>query len=259
MNLLKKNQQPVLAKAVLTVSCAVFGLSQQKGLMVCLSQRVKDPQIGKWVLPGGYVRCSLNSGKAETLTEAAKRELKRDVGLENVSLHQFFTFGDDLFRDPNIRLVTVGYYGLINARVYNLLSEVKNKKASWFSVADLPELAFDHKEIISLALKEMKKDFSFRPMVSNLLPSKFTLSDVQLVFEKVFNCSFDKSNFRKKIIEANILEELDEKEVDVGYRPARLFKFSPRLGPLAETFGLLGFTGSLFSRKGKFSKKEGVV
>lgn len=182
--------------------------------------------------------------------EAANRELKRDTGLEGIALRQFYTFGDNPTRDAIVRLVTIGYYGLIDISNHKLASVVKGKNASWFPINNLPDLAFDHDEIIKKAYSEMKKDLVFHPIFQELLPPKFSLSGLQNVFEKIFGCSFDNSNFRKKIIDSHLVIDLNEYETDVSHRAARLYAVSDLIRE-KDPLGLLGFLGSLVPREFK--------
>ncbi len=201
----------------LTVDCVVFGLDDED-LKVLLIQRDLPPFEGKWALPGGFVHMD------ETLEDSAKRELREETGLANVYLEQLYTFGDP-GRDPRERVVTVAYYALVNLRGHRVQAATDARSAAWFSVDDCPKLAFDHSRIVRVALERLRGKVCYQPIGFELLPSKFTLRQLQDLYEKVLDRPLDKRNFRKKILGMGILVELDEIETDVAHRAARLYRF----------------------------------
>ena len=204
----------------LTVDGVVFGLDE-KDLKVLLIQRDIPPYEGKWALPGGFVRVS------ETVDEAAKRELREETGLEKVFLEQLYTFGD-VHRDPRERVVTVAYYALVNLGDHKIKASTDARKAAWFSLDDLPELAFDHNRIIDVALQRLKGKVRYEPIGFELLPRKFTLSQLQNLYEMVLEQDLDKRNFRKKILGMDLLIDLEEVEEDVAHRAAKLYQFDEK-------------------------------
>jgi 8-oxo-dGTP diphosphatase len=204
-------------RPALTVDCVVFGLDEQD-LKVLLTQRDLEPFAGKWALPGGFVRVD------ETLDEAARRELKEEAGLGKVFLEQLYTFGE-LNRDPRERVVTVAYYALVNIRDHRVQSATDARDAAWFPVLDLPTLAFDHKRILRIALDRLKGKVRYQPVGFELLPPKFTLSELQHLYETVLERPLDKRNFRRKVLAMDFLEETDEIQQDVAHRAARLYRF----------------------------------
>jgi 8-oxo-dGTP diphosphatase len=201
----------------LTVDCVVFGLDDED-LKVLLIQRDLPPFEGKWALPGGFVHMD------ETLEEAAKRELREETGLANVYLEQLYTFGDP-GRDPRERVVAVAHYALVNLRDHRVQAATDARSAAWFSVDDCPKLAFDHSCIFRTALERLRGKVRYQPIGFELLPPKFTLRQLQHLYEKVLDRPLDKRNFRKKILGMGILLELDEIETDVAHRAARLYRF----------------------------------
>jgi 8-oxo-dGTP diphosphatase len=204
-------------RPALTVDCVVFGLDDED-LKVLLIQRDLPPFEGRWALPGGFVRI------AETLDEAAQRELAEETGIRKVFLEQLFTFGA-VDRDPRERVVTVAYYALVNLRGHDLLAATDARSAAWFALDDAPNLAFDHDRILQTAYERLKGKVRYQPIGFELLPEKFTLRQLQHLYEKVLDRELDKRNFRKKILGMGLLEELDEVEQDVAHRAARLYRF----------------------------------
>lgn len=201
----------------LTVDCVVFGLDDED-LKVLLIQRDLPPFEGKWALPGGFVRMD------ETLDDAAERELREETGLANVYLEQLYTFGETK-RDPRERVVTVAYYALVNLRDHRVQAATDARNAAWFAVDDTEELAFDHPRILQAALDRLRGKVRYQPIGFELLPAKFTLRQLQHLYETILDRELDKRNFRKKILSMGILVELNEIEKDVAHRAARLYRF----------------------------------
>lgn len=204
-------------RAALTVDCAVFGLDDD-GLKVLLIQRGIEPFAGRWALPGGFVHLD------ETLEQAALRELREETGLERVFLEQLYTFGDP-GRDPRERVVTVAYYALVRLGDHTVQAATDARSVAWFATDDLPALAFDHDAILAAALKRLQAKVRYQPIGFELLPPKFSLTQLQRLYETVLERPLDKRNFRKKALALGILQELDEVEQDVAHRAARLYRF----------------------------------
>lgn len=207
-------------RAALTVDCVVFGLDDED-LQVLLIQRDLPPFEGNWALPGGFVRLE------ESLEEAARRELQEETGIENVYLEQLYTIGD-VDRDPRERVVTVAYYALVNLADHRVQAATDARNAAWFAVDDVPALAFDHPKILEMAYERLRGKVRYQPIGFELLPPKFTLRQIQHLYEVILDRQLDKRNFRKKILSMGILIELDEVESDVAHRAARLYKFDHR-------------------------------
>lgn len=207
-------------RGALTVDCVVFGLDD-KELKVMLIQRALAPFEGKWALPGGFVRTD------ETLDEAAQRELEEETGLRNVFLEQLYTFGA-ITRDPRERVVSVAYYALVNLRDHPVQASSDARDAGWFGVHDVPSLAFDHADILHMALDRLRGKLRYQPVGFELLPKKFTLSELQHLYELVLERDLDKRNFRKRVLAMDLLIETDEVQQDVSHRAARLYRFDER-------------------------------
>jgi 8-oxo-dGTP diphosphatase len=208
------------ARPALTVDCVVFGFDEGD-LKVLLIQRDLEPFAGKWALPGGFVDLK------ETLEEAARRELREETGLTDIFLEQLYTFGE-VNRDPRERVVSVAYYALVKLTDHKVKAASDARNAAWFSVNDIPSLSFDHDQILAMALKRLQGKLRYEPIGFELLPPKFTLSQLQHLYEVCLEQAVDKRNFRKKILAMGFLVELDEIETDVAHRAARLYRFDER-------------------------------
>ncbi len=204
-------------RPALTVDCVVFGLDEED-LKVLLIQRGLEPFKGRWALPGGFVLME------ESLEDAARRELAEEAGVRPSLLEQLYTFGEP-GRDPRGRVVTVAYFALVKLTDHKVQAATDASQAAWFSVWDMPKLAFDHADIVATALQRLKGKVRYQPIGFELLPPKFTLTQLQRLYETILEKELDKRNFRKKILSMDLLEELDEVEQDVSHRAARLYRF----------------------------------
>ena len=207
-------------RAALTVDCVVFGLDDTD-LKVLLIQRDLAPFRGKWALPGGFVRVD------ESLEDAARRELREETGLQEVFLEQLFTYGE-LKRDPRERVVTVAWYALVRLSDHRVTAATDARDAAWFVVQKIPKLAFDHDRILRAAHQRLQAKVRYEPIGFELLPKKFTLTQIQKLYEIALDRTIDKRNFRKKILRMDVLHELDEVETDVAHRAARLYRFNQK-------------------------------
>ncbi len=208
------------ARPALTVDIVVFALDEED-LQVMLIQRDLKPFEGQWALPGGFVRVE------ETLEEAARRELEEETGLKDIYLEQLYTFGE-IKRDPRERVVTVTYYALVNLEGHDVHASTDARNAAWFSVNDLPKLAFDHETILRTAHERLRGKVRYQPIGFELLPEKFTLRQMQHLYEVILDRELDKRNFRKKVLGMEIVKETKEIEKDVAHRAARLYRFDKR-------------------------------
>ncbi|HXJ59259.1 MAG TPA: NUDIX domain-containing protein [Verrucomicrobiae bacterium] len=206
-------------RAALTVDCVVFGLDEGE-LKLLLIQRGLEPFQGRWALPGGFVRVE------ETLDEAARRELAEEAGLRNVFLEQLYTFGA-VDRDPRERVVSVAYYALVKLSDHRAKAATDAAEARWFPISDVPRLAFDHRNILRTALARLQGKVRYQPIGFELLPAKFTLSQLQHLYEVILGAELDKRNFRKKVLSFELLVPLKETQMIGRHRPAQLFRFDP--------------------------------
>lgn len=210
-----------------TVDIPIFTI-KDNDLKVALIKRSNWPYEGKWALPGGFVEID------EPIENAAKRVLNNKTGVEeDVFMEQLYTFGQT-DRDPRKRVITVSYFALVNSEKVNLRETDEVEDISWHSAYDLPELGFDHKEIVNYAIKRLRWKLEYNTAVFSLLPEKFTLSQLQDTYEIILNEDLDKRNFRKKIHKHNLVEDTGEKEKDVSHRPAKLYKANRDVGEIVE-------------------------
>ncbi len=207
-------------RPAVTVDCVVFGIDEGD-LKVLLIQRQLEPFKHQWALPGGFVQMD------EDLEDAARRELHEETNITNVYLEQLYSFGG-VDRDPRGRVVTVAYYALAKLSHHRIAAATDAENVAWFAVNDLPSLAFDHEAIFEVARERLRVKVRYAPVGFELLPQKFTLSQLQRLYEAVLERSLDKRNFRKKILAMNLLIETDEIEEDVAHRAARLYRFDRR-------------------------------
>ncbi len=208
--------------SVFSVDCLIFGFDEGE-LKILLIERNQEPYKDWWALPGYLV------GQNESLDDAAERILYELSGLSNIYMEQFHTFGD-VNRHPQGRVITVGYYAMLRLNSPKELKPVTDyaRKAFWHPVSDLPKLAYDHTKIFEKGFEKIRKRISYQPIAFELLPEKFTLTQLQSLYEVIMNTKLDKRNFRKKMLKYGILKELDEKQKGVSYRAAKLYKFDKR-------------------------------
>lgn len=205
---------------LLTVDAVVFGYTPQRDLHVLLIQRGHDPYAGHWALPGGFVLPD------EHIEHAVRRELKEEAGIEPDYLEQLYTFGNPA-RDPRGHVVSVAYYVLVKPAKFTLTAGTDATDAQWWPLANLPPLAFDHAEIISVAYNRLRAKVTYEPVGFELLDEKFPFSHLEHLYSTLLGHEIDRRNFRKKIMQFGILEALNEKSAPAGSgRPAALFRFN---------------------------------
>jgi len=204
-------------KFYVAVDCIIFGFSEGR-LNLLLLKRNFEPSKGQWSLMGGFVR------DGESVDEAAKRVLQEMTGLGNVFMEQVSAFGE-VERDPGERVISVAYYALININAYDR-ELVQSHNAFWIDINELPELIFDHQEMLERARNLIKQKASSQPIGFNLLPKLFTLTQLQTLYEAIYGEAFDKRNFRKRIAEMKFIEMTDKIDKAGSKRGARLYKMN---------------------------------
>ena len=210
---------PRAPKHLVAVDCIIFGYDiLEKEIKLLLFKRIIEPAKGRWSLAGGFV------DNEEGLDDAASRILRKLTGLESVYLKQSFTYGD-MDRDPGDRVISVAYFALIAIRDINVELARRNG-VKWLSLARLPELIFDHPVMVEKALINLQSQIKIKPIGFELLPEKFTLVQLQDLYEAIYQRKVDKRNFRKKILSMEILEKLDEKERETSKKGAYYYKFN---------------------------------
>ncbi|PIF31850.1 ADP-ribose pyrophosphatase YjhB (NUDIX family) [Flavobacterium sp. 9] len=209
------------AMNAITIDCVIFGFDKGS-LEVLLVQHGEGISKGKWGLPGGWIY------KKESTDNAAHRLLNELTGLDNIYLEQLKAFGDP-DRFPLRRVITIGYYALVKREDYNIKAGFTASDAQWYKINSIPDLIYDHNEILAYSLKHLRNRVRQAPIGFNLLPEKFTLLQLMHLYEEVLGIEMDKSNFRRKILHMKLLVELDEKQQDVSHRAAKLYKFDPAI------------------------------
>lgn len=204
-------------KSAFSVDNVIFGFDDGD-LKVLLIKRGTAPFKGKWALPGDLVYPN------EDLDNAAARVLLELTGLKNVYLEQVHTFGA-VDRHPLGRVITISYYSLVKIANFELTPSSWASKAKWHSISEVGDLGFDHNKILNACFDRLKQRVKSRPVGFELLPRKFTLTELQHLYEAVLETELDKRNFRKKILSMNLLKDLDETQENVAHRPARLYSF----------------------------------
>lgn len=199
-----------------TTDCVIFGFDG-KQLKVLLIERGIEPYKGRWAFPGGFLNMD------ESAEEGALRELQEETGLKGAYIKQFHTFSDPK-RDPRERVITIAYYALV--RMQAVAGGDDAASAQWFALDSVPALAFDHDRILRTALNELRRQIHFEPIGFELLPAKFTIKELQLLYEAVLDVKFDRRNFYNKMKHLGILTQLDETVHNSPQKEAFLFKFN---------------------------------
>tara|TARA_R110002050_G_scaffold282899_3_gene431004 strand:+ start:180 stop:869 length:690 start_codon:yes stop_codon:yes gene_type:complete len=203
-------------KIFLAVDCIIFGFDDED-LKVLLIQRDFEPKKGKWSLMGGFLK------KNETLDDAAERILVKLTGVHDVYMEQLFAFSE-IDRDPVERTISTSYYAIINIEKHNE-ELIENYNAKWFSLSEVPDLIFDHNIMLDKAIKRLRRRTSINPIGFELLPEKFTMRQLQKLYEAILDKKLDKRNFINKINSMDILVKLDEKDMTSSTKGSYLFMF----------------------------------
>ncbi|OIR14193.1 NUDIX domain protein [mine drainage metagenome] len=201
---------------MVAVDCIIFGFDG-KEIKALLVKRGFEPEMGKWSLMGGFVKGD------ESVDAAANRILDQLTGLTSVYMEQLYCFGD-VNRDPGGRVVSVAYFALIKIDDYSE-ELMKQHNAKWFSLNRIPSLVFDHKQMIKIAKSRLRQKVSRQPIGFALLPDKFTLQQLQALYEAIYETVFDKRNFTKKILSLGVLEKLKEKDKETSKKGSFYYVF----------------------------------
>ena len=203
------------------VDSIIFGYDEGgRELKVLLLKRNFQPAKGEWSLMGGFLK------NGESVDTAAKRILHQLTGLSNVYMEQLYTFGE-LDRDPGARIISIAYFALIKINDSDL-ELVRNHGATWVPFSAMPPLIFDHEAMVSRALKKLQIRARTQPIGFELLPDKFTIPQLQGLYEAIYHKTFDKRNFRRKLLSMDLLEKLEEKEKESSRKGAWYYRFDPR-------------------------------
>jgi ADP-ribose pyrophosphatase YjhB (NUDIX family) len=214
---LKPFSPPTDVIQALSIDNLIFGL-EGNSLKVLLIRHSAGVQGREWALPGGWVRYD------ENLRDAAARILEEHTGVKDLFLEQLKAFGR-VDRFPSARVVTITYYALVSAEAYPMISEGGHADAAWFSIHEVPALVFDHNEILEHGIQVLQHKVRHEPIGFNLLPKKFTLLQLQELYEAILNCTLDKSNFRRKMLKMNLLVACKQKQTGVAHRAANMYRF----------------------------------
>ncbi len=221
-------------RPALTSDCVLFGFDEGE-LKLLLIQRAEEPFKNKWALAGGFVN------QDESTEDAARRTLSEKANVGKVYLEQLYTFSN-LDRDPRGWVVSVAYYALVKLADYKIKAGRDTEDAKWVAVSAIPKLAFDHNEIVKTAITRLRGKVRYQPVGFELLPAKFTLTQLQHLYEAILGETLDKRNFRKKISSMGLLTALDEKETNVAHKAARFYSFDKKK---YKTFTTEGFNFEL--------------
>jgi 8-oxo-dGTP diphosphatase len=203
-----------------TTDCVIFGFDGVD-INILLIERGLEPFKGRWALPGGFVNMD------ESTEEGALRELQEETGIENVFIEQLYTFSD-VNRDPRGRVISVAYFALVRTSDYQVLAGDDAQQAKWFRLSEIPSLAFDHDMVLRIAHNRLKGKIRYQPVGFELLDEKFTMPELQLLYESILGTKFDRRNFNTKMMKTGLLITLDEKKKGTPHRAPRLLKFDKR-------------------------------
>jgi len=205
------------------VDAVVFGYSKEDGVSVLLIQRKYDPFKNAWALPGGFVL------ENESLEEAVHRELQEETGISVNYLEQLYTFGEPK-RDSRQRIISVAYFGLVKTGLYQQLkASTDAENAKWFSIKKIPVLAFDHKQILNVAIERLRAKIKYQPIGFELLDKKFPFSDLEKLYTVLHDKEINRRNFSKKILSFGLLEETGGLSKSSGKgRPSKMYQFNQK-------------------------------
>lgn len=206
--------------AAITADNVVFGFDG-RDLHLLLIERGCDPYKGSWALPGGFMQID------ETIEQCARRELMEETGISNIYMDQFRVFSD-VGRDPRERVVTVAFYALVRKSDYKLIAGDDAARALWFEVDQLPPLAFDHFEIIAQARSHLRAMLKLKPIAFRLLDEKFSMSELQRLYELIAGTTYDRRNFARKMSSTGLLKDVGMVRMASPGRNPNLYTFDEK-------------------------------
>lgn len=204
-------------RPAVSVDCVIFGFEKNQ-LKLLLTKRAIEPYLGKWAFPGGFIQ------EDETADECALRKLSEEAGLSNIFLEQLYTFSE-LNRDPRGRVISVAYFALVKPTEYTLEAGLDIDAVQWFNLKEVADLAFDHQQILSVAVERLKGKIRYQPIGFELLPTQFTLPELHNLYETVLQRSIDRGNFRKKMLSMGLLMDHSDMQKDRHARAAKIYSF----------------------------------
>lgn len=204
-------------RPAVTTDSVIFGFDEGE-LKILLIERALEPFKGNWALPGGFMNMDED---AET---CALRELEEETGIKNAFVEQLYTF-TKVNRDPRYRVLSIAYFALVKLADYPVQAGDDASQAKWFPLSQVPDLAFDHEQILSVAIQRLKGKIKYQPIGFELLPEKFTIPELQCLYEVVLQAQLDRRNFRKKILNTGLLIDLSEQVEGVPHKRAKLYRF----------------------------------
>ena len=203
-----------------TVDIAIFTIRGDE-LKVLLIKRALEPFVGRWALPGGFV------GIDESLIDAAKRELAEETGVSAAYLEQLYTFGAP-DRDPRERVISVTYFALMPSDALEIKAASDAEGVGWFSIDELPDLAFDHSDILGMALERLAAKLDYSTIVFQLVPDTFTMPELRHIYELILREDIDARNFAKRILALDVIEPTGTMRREGAHRPAKLYRVKDR-------------------------------
>lgn len=204
-----------------SIDCLLFGFNEGV-LRILMVKHGEGISKGKWALPGGWINYN------ESIDDAANRLLNALTGVSDIYLEQLRAFGE-VNRFPTKRVVTVAYFALVKPENYSLHPGFTASDAKWFDIKKVPKLPYDHKKIMDFGFEYLKHKVQHEPIGFNLLPPKFTLLALKELYEAVLGIALDKSNFRRKLMNMNLLVSCKEKQKKVSHRAAALYCFDKKI------------------------------
>jgi len=204
---------------LVAVDCIIFGFEDGKLKLLIIKRKVA-PMEGAWSMVGGFVQ------EGESTNDAATRVLQQTTGIQNIYMDQLMCYGD-VERDSGARVISVAYYALIRISEHDRIL-ANQHGAHWLSLHQIPELIFDHTQMLNDALASLRDKAHFHPIGFELLPEKFSLPQLRNLYEEIYQRPLDKRNFRKKILAMDILEKLDEKDKSTSKKGAHLYRFDKK-------------------------------